>query len=309
MTIPLTPLDDRRFDDLVKELRALIPRYAAEWTDHNVADPGVMLIELFSWVMESFFYRIDHAHEVSQARLLELLGAVIDEKDAQDPQRLQQARNAVVADLRTPFRAVTADDFESLVLGKRDLGVARAKCLPGLDLETPDPEKMEAEGHVSMVIVPRDSADNSESGSDQKSLRDKVRSFLDTRRLITCRIHVVLPEYTDIRLIGEVVASERARLESIEQLVLHRLEAFFDPLCGGPGMERQGWPFGRDVQVSELFQLIEGIDGVDHVERLVVNRVDEGGGSGMTEGRIEVPDRNLVRFHCEISPIHVRAPV
>ena len=38
--MPLEPpqLDDRRFEDIVAEARALIPRYTREWTDQNESD-------------------------------------------------------------------------------------------------------------------------------------------------------------------------------------------------------------------------------------------------------------------------------
>ena len=41
MPLPLPHLDDRRWQDLVEEGRALIPRLAPAWTDHNVHDPGI----------------------------------------------------------------------------------------------------------------------------------------------------------------------------------------------------------------------------------------------------------------------------
>ena len=49
--MPLTApnLDDRRFDDLVAEARALIPRYTPEWTNHNESDPGIAIMQLFAW--------------------------------------------------------------------------------------------------------------------------------------------------------------------------------------------------------------------------------------------------------------------
>ncbi len=76
MAIPLLPLDDRKFTDLVDELRALIPRYSKTWTDYNVSDPGIMLAELFAWLTETLLYRINRVPEASRVRLLELLGAV-----------------------------------------------------------------------------------------------------------------------------------------------------------------------------------------------------------------------------------------
>ena len=75
MPIRLPNLDDRTFDDLVSELRALIPRYAPAWTDHNVSDPGIMLIELFAWLAEALLYRLNRIPKASEARFLELLGA------------------------------------------------------------------------------------------------------------------------------------------------------------------------------------------------------------------------------------------
>jgi len=52
MPLPDPQLDDRRFQDLVNEAKSLIPRYCPEWTDHNVSDPGVTLIELFAWMTD-----------------------------------------------------------------------------------------------------------------------------------------------------------------------------------------------------------------------------------------------------------------
>ena len=45
MPLPDPQLDDRHFQDLVNEAKTLIPRFTPEWTDHNVSDPGVTLIE------------------------------------------------------------------------------------------------------------------------------------------------------------------------------------------------------------------------------------------------------------------------
>ena len=75
--MPVKPLnlDDRTFTDLVDEERLLIPRYARPWTDHNVSDPGIMLIELFAWLTEALLYRINRVPDPSRMRLLELLGA------------------------------------------------------------------------------------------------------------------------------------------------------------------------------------------------------------------------------------------
>lgn len=74
MPLPLPSLDTRRWDDLVAEGRALIPRHAPAWTDHNVHDPGIMLMELFAWLSEQLMYRANRIPERHLQRFLALAG-------------------------------------------------------------------------------------------------------------------------------------------------------------------------------------------------------------------------------------------
>ena len=52
MSLPQIELDDRDFQDLVNEARMRISQSCPEWTEHNVSDPGITLIELFAWMTE-----------------------------------------------------------------------------------------------------------------------------------------------------------------------------------------------------------------------------------------------------------------
>src|SRR3954452_21438842 len=73
MTLQAPDLDDRRFQDIVDEAKRLIPRYCPEWTNHNLSDPGVALIELFAWMSEMILYRLNQVPERFYAKLLELV--------------------------------------------------------------------------------------------------------------------------------------------------------------------------------------------------------------------------------------------
>ncbi len=77
MSLPLPILDDRRFQDIVDEAKRRIPRYVPEWTDHNVSDPGVALIELFAWMSEMIIYRLNHVPDAVYLRFLELMGITL----------------------------------------------------------------------------------------------------------------------------------------------------------------------------------------------------------------------------------------
>lgn len=74
MTLPPPQIDMRSFQDIVDEAKRLIPRYVPEWTDHNLSDPGVALIELFAWMTESIIYRLNQVPDDIYLRFLELLG-------------------------------------------------------------------------------------------------------------------------------------------------------------------------------------------------------------------------------------------
>ena len=63
MPLEIPNLDDRRWEDLVAEARALIPRTAPAWTDHNVHDPGITFVELFAWLAEIQLYRANRVSE------------------------------------------------------------------------------------------------------------------------------------------------------------------------------------------------------------------------------------------------------
>ena len=67
-------LDNRRFQDIVDEAKRLIPHYCPEWTDHNVSDPGVAVVELFAWMTEMLLYRVNQVPDKCYVKFLEMIG-------------------------------------------------------------------------------------------------------------------------------------------------------------------------------------------------------------------------------------------
>ena len=74
MSLPVPNLDDRRFQDIVDEAKRLIPVYCPEWTNHNVSDPGVALIELFAWMTEMTLFRLNQVPDAFYVNMLNLIG-------------------------------------------------------------------------------------------------------------------------------------------------------------------------------------------------------------------------------------------
>src|ERR1700709_1292877 len=74
MSLPVPDLDDRRFQQIVDEAKRLIPSLCPEWTNHNVSDPGVALIELFAWMSELIIFRLNQTPDKLYTQFLNLLG-------------------------------------------------------------------------------------------------------------------------------------------------------------------------------------------------------------------------------------------
>jgi predicted phage baseplate assembly protein len=79
MPLPTPMLDDRHFQDIVDQAKLLIPRYCREWTDHNVSDPGVTLIELFAWMTDMLLYRVNQVPDKNYIKFLEMIGVRLEE--------------------------------------------------------------------------------------------------------------------------------------------------------------------------------------------------------------------------------------
>ncbi|MFJ3821335.1 putative baseplate assembly protein [Streptomyces nodosus] len=74
MTLPSPDLDDRRFQQLVDEAKRLVQQRCPEWTDHNVSDPGVTLIEAFATMVDQLVYRLNRVPDKNYLTFLNLIG-------------------------------------------------------------------------------------------------------------------------------------------------------------------------------------------------------------------------------------------
>ncbi|WAP60457.1 putative baseplate assembly protein [Streptomyces sp. S465] len=74
MALPSPNLDDRRFQQLVDEAKRYVQQRAPEWTDHNVSDPGVTLIETFAYLVDQVLYRLNRVPDKNYLAFLDLLG-------------------------------------------------------------------------------------------------------------------------------------------------------------------------------------------------------------------------------------------
>lgn len=160
--------------------------------------------------------------------------------------------------LRHRGRAVTAEDLEDLAFAASP-DVARAKALSvfrdGRDT-----------GQVGLTIVPR-------GGRRQPvpdvGLLERVTDYLEARCPADAPpLRVTGPDWIEVTVTAQVVPTSPEAADAVRVRLLEALERFLHPLTGGA--LGKGWPFGRWPHESELYALIEDVDGVDHVSSLVV---------------------------------------
>ncbi len=78
MALQAPSLDDRKFQDIVSEARSKISLYCPEWTDYNLSDPGITLIELFAWMTDMMLYRMNKVPEKNYIKFMELIGIKLE---------------------------------------------------------------------------------------------------------------------------------------------------------------------------------------------------------------------------------------
>lgn len=158
-------------------------------------------------------------------------------------------------------RAVTAEDFEWLAK-EASRKVVKVRCLPNTNNK-----KHTEVGWVTVIIVP-DSPE--EQPKPSLELKRKVRKYLEAccANTLTSVEHIYVdgPSYVEIGVSVDVFVTSIDVVSEVERDVRKKLNAFFHPLTGGP--EGKGWDFGRDVAASDIYVLLEDIEGVDHVENL-----------------------------------------
>ena len=119
MSLPAPNLDNRKFQDIVDGAKRQIVQRCPEWTDHNLSDPGVTLIELFAWMTEMMLYRLNQVPEKNYIKFLDMLGisleppaaaetelrfdlaSPIKDSDVAEKEILLRARDTVAATVRT----------------------------------------------------------------------------------------------------------------------------------------------------------------------------------------------------------------
>ena len=63
-------------------------------------------------------------------------------------------------------------------------------------------------------------------------------------------------------------------MKEVERMASDALYTFLNPFTGG--VDGTGWPFGRDLYLSEVYGLLQRIPSVDYVDGVRIHIVESG---------------------------------
>jgi len=169
--------------------------------------------------------------------------------EGSDPETIEEAFLRFKRDLLTPYQAVTASDYEFLALNTPGLRVARAKAIGNSILN-----------QVKVIVVP---FSLSPRPYPSEGFLKTVCYHLDKHRLITTKVEVLPPEYAVISVLAKIKTKDEADPEQVIKRAKDSLDRFFHPLYGWK--DGKGWPFGKAVYISDVYAVLEGVEGVDCV--------------------------------------------
>jgi predicted phage baseplate assembly protein len=196
-----------------------------------------------------------------------------------DSESLDSARERSALQIRTRYRAVTAEDYEYLA-SEATPRVARA-------LRVADDRP-----GVTLRILPRvDPADHRltiEELTPDAGLLEEVRRYLEARKLLGTPIRLEPMRFRAVSVVVNLEVSARADIQRIEERIRHSLYTYLNPVIGGtPGDPGAGWPPGRSLHQGELFAIMHAFDAVELVKilRLYEMNLHTGEQAGKASGR------------------------
>jgi predicted phage baseplate assembly protein len=183
-----------------------------------------------------------------------------------DPESLGSARQRSALQIRTRYRAVTAEDYEFLAT-EATPRVARALRV------------VDDQPGVTLRILPRvDPADRRltfEELTPDALLLEEIQRYLDARKLPGTPVRLEPMRFRAVSVVVNLQVAPRADAQRIERHVRDQLYTYLNPMIGGnPGAVGSGWPPGRSLNQGELYAIMHAFDAVETVKILRLYEMD-----------------------------------
>jgi predicted phage baseplate assembly protein len=197
--------------------------------------------------------------------------------------------------LRHRDRLVTLNDFDDIARRTPGVDIGRVEALSMFNPDTfaPGQPYTPWPGAVTVMVVPRYSADQTEPPRPDRLFLNAVCTYLEPRRLATTEIFVRGPEYVPIWVTVGITTVAGQQRYKVAQVVQQAIRDYLSPLIGGPAVRGAssteaacsddaalgdpcvsehgtGWALGMEVRRQDLEAVAVRVEGVRYVNSLVM---------------------------------------
>jgi hypothetical protein len=100
------------------------------------------------------------------------------------------------------------------------------------------------------------------------------------------------PDYKRVSVTVDVQARPETDPRRVEGAIAARLEALLNPFVGG--LDGTGWPFGRDLYLSDLYATVQGVEGVEYIKELHMSWLDRSNRPRTEDRKIELLEHQVI---------------
>ncbi|NLT57998.1 MAG: hypothetical protein GXX99_03450 [Clostridiales bacterium] len=258
MPIQIPTLDDRNYDQLYKETASVIARYFPDYADIGPADPAMALDELFCYLFDMAAYQLNRITPDTRHNFASLLG--IAPVYGRPP---EESLQLALSKLSRTDRAITPGDIAAIVRQS-----SAACCSEPVERVFVRP------GRPVRVYVLQKGAFKAVTARHREDLR-RIYACLRGCSPIGTRFLVEHTPCLQVDVSAEVVKRRDSTIngDTLSKAIQTKIATFLSPLEGGDA--GTGWEHGRAVTRGDLYGLIEGVPGVDHVKSLQIKAAND----------------------------------
>ena len=244
MGLNIPNLDQKDYDDRLKEAMAKLPSYTKDWTEHNSSDPGITLIELFAWLADINSYKLNKIKKEHDEALLNLLSYTSHDK--------LDSLSKLQADFFSMDKLVTLNDFESFLIKDERISKVKASADKSNNI-------------IKVLLVPKS---KEKMPTLEQSLIDDMKDILKEKILLTTKLKIENPSYSKVN-VNIIVKTKLQKPSELRETINQKLEEFIHPLSGNS--DKNGWEFGEDLHISDIYLLLNKIEGIDIIDSILFN--------------------------------------
>ncbi len=201
-----------------------------------------------------------------------------------DAEILNDAIERCLRDMKIPYTAVTSGDFEYIAMNTPGLRVAKAKAIPNYRTNNGNGES--SNGSVTVVVLPYTPMETFIAPpSPPPGFINAICRHVDRHRLLGTEIHIESPQFIRVNVTVKIDMIKGYSENELTSIVKGELNVFLHPIKGW--FDKKGWPIGRLVSRSEIFEHIRKINGINCIPGISIS--GDNGSSLDENGNLKLP--------------------